>query len=37
VHSRFLQDKFGAAPVLGAPSLDRTLTQPPKEAHDGKP
>lgn len=37
VHSRFLQDKFGAAPTLGAPSLDRTLTHPPKEAHDGKP
>jgi hypothetical protein len=38
VHSKFLQDKFGSAPMLGAPSLDRTLTQPPApEARDGKP
>ncbi|KNZ30974.1 MAG: hypothetical protein AD742_19485 [Methylibium sp. NZG] len=38
VHSKFLQDKFGNAPMLGAPSLDRTLTSPPtppKEARDG--
>ncbi len=37
VHSKFLQDKFGAAPVLGAPSLASTLTQAQKETHDGKP
>ena len=37
VHSKFLQDKFGNAPLLGAPSLDRTLIQPPQETHDGKP
>jgi hypothetical protein len=36
VHSKFLQDKFGNAPLLGAPDLDRTLIQPPQEIPDGR-
>ena len=37
VHSRFLQDKFGHAPLPGAPSLDGTVIQPTQETRDGKP
>jgi hypothetical protein len=29
VHSKFLQDKFGNSPMLGAPSLDRSAIGPP--------
>ena len=37
VHSKFLQDKFGNAPLLGAPSLERTLTQPADRNPTGGP
>lgn len=37
VHSKFLQDKFGNAPIIGAPSLDRTLTHPADSTKTGGP
>ena len=36
VHSRFLQDKFGVAPGLAAPSLDHALIQAAQETLDAK-